>query len=104
MKVIFGCDVTSRYAWVLKQFAGNPKLVFKNFVTLKKPYDPLCKCENTPFIIDLLFACLMKYTLDQWFPNFSGARTTCNNLVVRKAQNIDLCRDSRTTSGYLTDH
>jgi len=29
------------------------------------------------------------HCLKQWFPNFSGARTTKNHLVVREAQNID---------------
>jgi len=42
--------------------------------------------------------------LVQWFPNFSGARTTWNNLVAREAENIDLYRDSRTTSANLKDH
>jgi hypothetical protein len=30
------------------------------------------------------------FLLRQWFPNFSGARTTKNILVLREAQNIDL--------------
>ncbi len=42
--------------------------------------------------------------LEQWFPNFSGARTTQNNLVVSEAQNIDLYNHSRTTSDNLADH
>ena len=40
----------------------------------------------------------------QWFPNFSGARTTENILVLREAQNIDLYRDSLTTLANITDH
>ncbi len=39
------------------------------------------------------------YNLDQWFPNFSVARTSLNILALREAQNIDLYRDWRTTSG-----
>ena len=46
----------------------------------------------------------VKDHLGQWFPNFSDARTTSNNLVVRKAQIIDLYRDSRTTSASYADH
>jgi hypothetical protein len=42
--------------------------------------------------------------LDQWFPNFSGARTTKNILVLREAQNIDLYWDSRTTWASMADH
>ncbi len=42
--------------------------------------------------------------LDQWFPNFFGSRTTQKNLVVREGQNIDLYRDSRTTTANLVDH
>jgi len=42
--------------------------------------------------------------LVQWFPNFSGSRTTWNNLVVRQAGNIDLYRDLQTTSANLADH
>ncbi len=42
--------------------------------------------------------------VEQWFPNFFGLRTTKKNSVVREGQNIDLCRDSRTTSANLTDH
>jgi hypothetical protein len=42
--------------------------------------------------------------LRQWFPNFFGSRTTWKNLVVREGQNIDLYRDSRTTSANLGDH
>jgi len=44
------------------------------------------------------------HTLNQWFPNFSDAQTNWNNLVVREAQNIDLHRDSHTTSANLADH
>jgi hypothetical protein len=40
---------------------------------------------------------ILKVTLGQWFPNFFGARTTLNILVLREAQNIDLYRDWRTT-------
>ena len=43
-------------------------------------------------------------TLVQWFPNFSGLRTTQKNLVIREAQNIQLYRDWRTTSANLADH
>ncbi len=43
-------------------------------------------------------------SIAQWFPNYSGTRTTWNNLVVREAQNIDLNRDSRTTLANLADH
>ncbi len=42
---------------------------------------------------------LMKFTLGQWFPNFFCVQTTENNLVVSEAQNIDLYKHSRTTSG-----
>jgi len=42
--------------------------------------------------------------LIQWFPNFFGSRTTQKNLVVREGQNIDLYKDSRTTSANLADH
>ncbi len=30
------------------------------------------------------------FGLSQWFPNFSGARTTQNIFVLREAQNFDL--------------
>jgi len=43
-------------------------------------------------------------TLVQWFPNFFGSRTTWKNLVVREGQNVELYRDSRTTSANLADH
>jgi len=43
-------------------------------------------------------------SLTQWFPNFFGSRTTYKILVVREGQNIDLYRDSRTTSANLADH
>ena len=46
---------------------------------------------------------LINVHLKQWFPNFSGAQTTWNNLVVLEAQNNDLYRDSRTTLAYLAD-
>jgi hypothetical protein len=55
------------------------------------------------FLIQMMLLLLNK-GLQQWFPNFSGARTTWNNLVVREAQNIDLYRDSRTTSANVADH
>ncbi len=42
--------------------------------------------------------------LYQRFPNFSGARTTWNILVLLEAQNIDLDRDWRTTWANLVDH
>jgi len=43
-------------------------------------------------------------TLIQWFPNFAGARTTKNIVVVRGAQNIELNNDSRTTLANLEGH
>ncbi len=43
------------------------------------------------------------HSLRQWFPNFSGERTTGNILVVREEQNIDLNRDSRTTSANIAE-
>ena len=46
----------------------------------------------------------MCFALKQWFPNFSGARTTSNFLVHRQALNIDLYGDSRTTWANLADH
>jgi len=44
---------------------------------------------------------LVSIILDQLFPNFSGARTTWNYLVVYEAQYIDFYRDSRTTAANL---
>lgn len=41
--------------------------------------------------------------LYQWLPNFSGARTTLNNLVVRKAKNIDSYIDAGTITTNLAD-
>ncbi len=51
----------------------------------------------------ILEAC-SSYVLGQWFPNFSGARTTKNILVLREAQNIDLYWDSQTTWASMADH
>ncbi len=42
--------------------------------------------------------------MEQWFPNFSGTRTTKNILVLLEPQNIDLYWDSRTTWASLADH
>ncbi len=42
--------------------------------------------------------------LSQWFPNFSGVRTTSNISVLCEAQNIDFYRDWRTTWTNLADH
>ena len=44
------------------------------------------------------------FRLVQWFPNFSGVRTTWNILVLREAQNIDLYKDWWTTWATLADH
>ena len=44
------------------------------------------------------------FSSDQWFPNFSGARTPSIILVLRKAQNIDLYRDLRTIRANLANH
>jgi hypothetical protein len=49
------------------------------------------------------FAGHVRDKLGQWFANFFGERTTQKNLVVREGQNIDLYRDSRTTSANLAE-
>jgi hypothetical protein len=43
-------------------------------------------------------------SLYQVINNFSDGRTTFDILVLREAQNIDLCWDLRTTRVNLTDH
>jgi hypothetical protein len=56
-------------------------------------------CEQTG-----IFLSKFPVVLIQWFPNFSGARTTLIILVLRESQNIDLYWDWRTTWANLANH
>jgi hypothetical protein len=63
--------------------------------------------EKKIFLFQYLVIVISHYRkrkcLVQWFPNFFGSRTTLKNSVVQEGQNIDLDRDSRTTSANLAD-